>query len=862
MNWLIDDNNKLYNYKKFIDKLSSFSEEDIAKIDLDTRNLISNCIDPRKNFPRPTSKTGLAIGYIQSGKTSSIEALTNLARDVGYKFIIILSGTVGSLTRQTRDRIYNSVNGVGWNRISIPGEGEEKLNYDEVAKKIYDSFLTWENNILKNEEKRSVVIVSMKNIPRMKKIEKILSALNDNYKIDLLTIPALIIDDECDHASLNTRANQEIDDPEFDINNSNFSDIFQNETLEDFSDRVGVSTDELIAINNTISHQNKDISKLTRLRIESNISSTHKRIKNLRKYFPINTYVGYTATPYANLLINTWNFLSPDFHQLLESGSSYRGSQYFFPNPSSSITDNSNLENHIEYVPLNEINQLRDFGDIPNSLKHAIRVFLVGVSKGIHEGSHLNYNGSSISMMIHPSGITGNKNDEEQDEEFENHKHYHKIVSRFVDELKIIFSEKNTKINIFNNELESFENAYQSLLKNDNLNKTPFPKFKDLYDSIEKSFYLVDIIEFNARAKKRIPNISWYDEGYARILIGGQGLDRGYTVEGLTVSYLTRNQSDQMDTTFQRARFFGYHKNIGLVKLFITSATQTDYEDLTETESEMRKSLKDFQNNQESSTKSWPRFFLSDTMDRMNPTSRNKIGFNILRDRRVIQICRDYQSHLLDEISLENNQKLYDRLLNDDRLRNISEVITSSSREWIYRLDHKIILDKNLTVGQIFEFIKSISYEGRSLLQISVVKLLIERFIKKNGDNLICPIILMNDKWSTGSKSGEKFKREVDPETLRIPILSSDESINPQNIDRLHHYEYFINNSLDYDNYLPQTYPTLQVHNFDIFFNKLSEERRHELGVPSGYLSNVPYFSFYSPNSFFTKNIIYGYEDS
>ena len=120
----------------------------------------------------------------------------------------------------------------------------------------------------------------------------------------------------------------------------------------------------------------------------------------------------------------------------------------------------------------------------------------------------------------------------------------------------------------------------------------------------------------------------------------------------------------------------------------------------------------------------------------------------------------------------------------------------------------------------------------------------------------------MNDKWSTGSKSGEKFKREVDPETLRIPILSSDESINPQNIDRLHHYEYFINNSLDYDNYLPQTYPTLQVHNFDIFFNKLSEERRHELGVPSGYLSNVPYFSFYSPNSFFTKNIIYGYEDS
>ena len=65
--------------------------------------------------------------YIQSGKTSSMEALTNLARDVGYKFIIILSGTVGSLTRQTKDRIYSSVNGIGWNRISIPGGGQKAI---------------------------------------------------------------------------------------------------------------------------------------------------------------------------------------------------------------------------------------------------------------------------------------------------------------------------------------------------------------------------------------------------------------------------------------------------------------------------------------------------------------------------------------------------------------------------------------------------------------------------------------------------------------------------------------------------------------------------------------------------------------
>ena len=61
----------------------------------------------------------------------------------------------------------------------------------------------------------------------------------------------------------------------------------------------------------------------------------------------------------------------------------------------------------------------------------------------------------------------------------------------------------------------------------------------------------------------------------------------------------------------------------------------------------------------------------------------------------------------------------------------------------------------------------------RSLLQISAVKLLINRYIEQNGDDLICPIIIMNDKWTTTSNKGEKFTR-VNAETLNIPILSSE----------------------------------------------------------------------------------------
>ena len=68
--------------------------------------------------------------------------------------------------------------------------------------------------------------------------------------------------------------------------------------------------------------------------------------------------------------------------------------------------------------------------------------------------------------------------------------------------------------------------------------------------------YIIENISYKAvENRKSIPKIHWYEEDYARILIGGTGLDRGYTVEGLTVSYLLRSSSAQLDTTLQRARF-------------------------------------------------------------------------------------------------------------------------------------------------------------------------------------------------------------------------------------------------------------------------------------------------------------------
>ena len=80
---------------------------------------------------------------------------------------------------------------------------------------------------------------------------------------------------------------------------------------------------------------------------------------------------------------------------------------------------------------------------------------------------------------------------------------------------------------------------------------------------------------------------------YARILIGGIGLERGYTIEGLTVSYIVR-ESGTDDTVYQRARFFGYHMNyIGLVRMYLPYKLIDNFKHQQEQEIIVRKKIQE-----------------------------------------------------------------------------------------------------------------------------------------------------------------------------------------------------------------------------------------------------------------------------
>ena len=156
-------------------------------------------------------------------------------------------------------------------------------------------------------------------------------------KLDLSGVPTLVIDDEADQAGLNTAVNQGAE------------------------------------------------------------SATHRELRNLRAALPHHTYLGYTATPQAPLLINIMDILSARFVQVLTTGTDYTGGTQFFEHDPTLIRT----------IPGDQIPQETILsGSRLESLLDAIRVFFVGVAAGIMHGPSNQGTSQNRSMLVHPSMLT------------------------------------------------------------------------------------------------------------------------------------------------------------------------------------------------------------------------------------------------------------------------------------------------------------------------------------------------------------------------------------------------------------------------------------------------------------------------
>ena len=533
----------------------------------ETYRIMQVCGNPNN----PTSnETGIVIGYVQSGKTLSFTTLTALARDNNYQIVIVIAGVSTNLVNQSTQRLSNDLRlntrfDRKWTLLQNP-------NRTQDAEIIETTLAQWVDPTFPNDRCRTLLITVMKNTSHLNNLVNILQGQN------LQGVPTLMIDDEGDQASLNTRAR--------------------------WAARQGI-----------------DIENLS----ENQVSTIYRRITALRSIFPHHTFLQYTATPQANLFINIMDRLSPNFIRLLTPGQEYTGGIEFFKN-------NPNL---IAEIPANEIstnnNQLFE---IPESLKSALRIYFLGVV-----ADEINKDQRNRTMLVHPSRLQGDHSD------------FTNWIRNTCNSWQRLLSgnDNEDRLELLNEFRESYNQLRQTV--------SNLQSFEELSGTnLIHAIRYTQIVEVNSR-NGETPQIPWNDF-YSWILVGGQSMDRGFTVEGLTVTYMPRNiGTGNVDTIQQRARFFDYKRNyLGFCRVFLDQVTIDSYNFIIAHEEDVRNRLLEFDLNNRN-LNDWVREAVLDQM--LNLTRRNVIYDDLDRDTFGNDWFRINAPHDTEELIKTNRESLF-----------------------------------------------------------------------------------------------------------------------------------------------------------------------------------------------------------
>ena len=552
---------------------SDIDEVEWEIIKTEAISVLSECVDPKAQSKQ---ETGLVIGYIQSGKTLSFTTVAALARDNGYRMVIVITGTSVILRDQSTQRLEENLDLhaqlTRWYHCKSHEFNKGKGDHTRIQNALDD----WKDSDLDSSERRTVLITVMKHHQHLKNLTDILP------KLDLSDVPTLVIDDEGDQASLNTMVKK------------------------------------------------------------GKTSPTYQRLQLLRERLPHHTFLQYTATPQAPLLINLFDALSPDFAKVLSPGSKYTGGKAFFQDAPDQICT----------IPDSEIlTSDQQDKEPPESLREAMRIFFLGVSAGRVLGKTRRW-----SMIVHPSHKTIE------------HKQYLSWINTIKDGWQKTLGPEGNEIDR-QDLLEIFKNSYNNLQKT---LSEPL-SFEELSVKLSSTIRRAEAYEVNA-SHGRTPDPSEF-KGLSNILVGGQAMDRGFTVPDLSVTYMPRDKGvGNADTIQQRARFFGYRKDVfDYCRVFLQDHVRDAYEHYINHEEFIRDSLREHDKTSKPLDE-WERRFLLDkslkpTRDSVLDISYRQIN---LGDRwyapkaphkpvEVIEINRSIVEKVLNKWSFQTDKERLNR---------------------------------------------------------------------------------------------------------------------------------------------------------------------------------------------------------
>lgn len=460
------------------------------------------------------SGRGLVLGYVQSGKTANMTGVIAKAADAGYSLIIVLTGMIEKLRKQTQDRL----------QIDL-------LNREDSGSWHY--WTTTDADFVHPTNPGFQFDSQSRNIMVLKKNTNVLGRLLDKLENtsgpELLKTPVLIIDDECDQASVNATG----------------------------------KSDAWSIING--------------------------HIRRLLQFFPRASYVGYTATPFANVLIDpTINPERPedlyprDFIYPLPKPEAYFGAEKIFgrdPLDGEESQDPTEELNLIREIPDDEITMLRpdmkkgEHFEVTDSLREAMEYFLIATALRDLRGDRDQHS----TMLVHTSQLV--------DHHREIHNSLKKSFGRIQQELDI----GDEKIKARLKEIWTKEAGFvpPELFGHKRVS------FDDLFNQIKLTSQDIEfVIENSGGETERVDYDSGEDGlGKRYICVGGNVLARGLTLEGLVVSFFLRT-SKQYDTLMQMGRWFGYRQGYeDLTRVWMTAEMADNFKDLATVEAEIRNEI-------------------------------------------------------------------------------------------------------------------------------------------------------------------------------------------------------------------------------------------------------------------------------
>ena len=498
--------------------------------------ILSALDDPTSSGP--WDRRGLIVGEVQSGKTANYTALVCKAADAGYKLIIVLAGLYNDLRAQTQQRIDEGFIGFNSKLDQSQNQPQNRIGvgtYQGHPPVIYHTDGSQNGDFNRRDARaispelnyqEPIILVVKKNKSMMDNVNHWLSRYMQANSIR--DVPLMLIDDECDNASVNTR--------KFEI-----------------EDDAHVPT----AIN--------------------------EGIRDILRKFQKSVYIGYTATPFANILIKRKDkhkklgedLFPRDFILNIPKPSNHIGPEQFF-----GISENTqaNIESSEGY-PL--LHRVRD-GDLllPNlknlkknvivhelniSLKKAIKSFILSCAARIHRGQKESHN----SMLIHITHYVKPQGDLK--ELVENH---------LEKDLRNVILNAGPNHPLWNEFKDLWINDFipvSSEMKNKNLGE--INTWEEVKPHIPEVLNRMVIMEVNGNSKDAIEYKKLKENGIYKnfIAIGGSRLARGLTLESLTVSYFLRT-SKMYDTLLQMGRWFGYRDGyLDLCRLYTTSGIINAY---------------------------------------------------------------------------------------------------------------------------------------------------------------------------------------------------------------------------------------------------------------------------------------------